>query len=188
VLVAVAVYVRLNINETPVFAWEKERNATPKAPVRELFRAQPRQSFLASGSVVGIFAFFDMAGTYLTNYAHVQLGHPRSHVLLVGLLGALSMIAFSAMSARLCDTFGRRRIIVCGFAVGVPRSFAVISLLDTGDPALFAMAIIVTYAIIGLSWGPVASFIPEIFATRYRYTAPDCRSTWAASSVEPCRR
>lgn len=170
VLVVVALYVRLNINETPVFAEEKQRKAIPKAPIAELFREQRRQSFLAAGSVVGIFAFFYMAGTYLTNYAHVQLGHPRNHVLLVGVLGGLSMIALSAVSARLCDTLGRRRIIVCGFAMGVPWSFAVIALLDTGDPVLFALAIAVTYAIIGLSWGPVASFIPEIFATRYRYT------------------
>jgi metabolite-proton symporter len=169
-LVVVALYVRLSINETPVFADEKARKAIPKAPIAEVFSSQRRQIFLASGSVVGIFTFFYMAGTYLVNYAHVELGHPRNHVLLVGVLGGMSMIAFSAVSARLCDRLGRRPIMVSGFAVGVLWSFAVISLLDTGDPVLFALAIAVTYAIIGVSWGPVASFIPEIFATRYRYT------------------
>jgi MFS family permease len=91
-------------------------------------------------------------------------------VLLVGVLGGLSMIVLSAVSAILCDTLGRRRIIVFGFAVGVPWSFAVIPLLDTGDPVLFALAIVVIYAIVGISYGPVAAFMPEIFATRYRYT------------------
>jgi MFS family permease len=32
------------------------------------------------------------------------------------------------------------------------------------------LAIVVTYAIVGISYGPVAAFMPEIFATRYRYT------------------
>lgn len=170
VLVIVALYVRLNINETPVFADEKARNAIPKAPIAELLKVQRREIVLSAGSVIGLFTLFNMAGTYLINYAHTQLGHPRSHVLLVGVLGGLSMIVLSAVSAILCDTLGRRRIIVFGFAVGVPWSFAVIPLLDTGDPVLFALAIVVTYAIVGISYGPVAAFMPEIFATRYRYT------------------
>jgi sugar transport protein len=46
----------------------------------------------------------------------------------------------------------------------------VIPLLDTGRPALFAVAIAGTYAVAGMSYGPMASFIPEIFATQYRYS------------------
>ncbi len=170
VLVVIALYVRLNINETPVFAEEKARKAIPTAPIAELLKAARREIVLAAGAMIGLFTLFNMAGTYLINYAHTQLGHPRSHVLLVGVLGGLSMIALSAVSAILCDSLGRRRVILFGFAVGVPWSFAVIPLLDTGDPALFALAIAVTYAVVGVSYGPVAAFIPEIFATRYRYT------------------
>lgn len=170
VLVFVALYVRLNINETPVFAAEQERKPIPKAPITELYRAQPRQALLASGSVVGSFALFYMASTYLTNYAQVQLGHPRDEVLFAGVLGALSTLASSAASAYLSDIFGRRRIIMCGLLAALPWSFAVISLLDTGHRGLFVLALAVTYAIIGFVWGPMAAFIPEIFATRYRYT------------------
>jgi metabolite-proton symporter len=170
VLVVVALYVRLNINETPVFAEEKTRKTIPKAPIAELVKVQRRETILASGSMIGLFTLFNMAGTYLINYAHTQLGHPRSHVLLVGVLGGLSMIALSAVSAILCDSLGRRRIILFGFAIGVPWSFAVIPMVDTGDPVLFVIAMAVTYAIVGVSYGPVAAFIPEIFATRYRYT------------------
>ena len=170
VLVVIALYVRLNIAETPVFAEEQARNATPRAPLRELFREQPRQIILATGVMFAVYTFSFMGGTYLMGYANSQLGHPRNLILGVGILGGLAMMAMTAISAVQSDTLGRRRIILFGFALALPWSFVVIPLLDTGSPALFAVGIAGTYAILGVFYGPLASFIPEIFATRYRYT------------------
>lgn len=104
------------------------------------------------------------------NYAATELGHHRDLVLLVGILGGVSLIALVAVSASLSDVLGRRRVILFGYALGLPWSFALIPLLDTGSPILLAVAVVGTYAILGLSYGPLAAFLPEIFATRYRYT------------------
>src|SRR4029077_6745453 len=43
-------------------------------------------------------------------------------------------------------------------------------MVDTGSPILFVAGIIGTYAVLGVANGPAASFTPEIFPTRYRYT------------------
>ena len=43
-------------------------------------------------------------------------------------------------------------------------------LLDTGNAVMFALAIAGTYAVSATAYGPMAAFIPEIFATRYRYS------------------
>jgi MFS family permease len=111
-----------------------------------------------------------MAGTYLMNYARVELGHPKDLIFLVGVLGGLSLIVLTGLAGAWSDRFGRRRVLLCGFAVGVPWSFAVMPLLDTRSPTLFGLAIVVTYAILGTLTGPLAAYMPEIFATRYRYT------------------
>jgi metabolite-proton symporter len=170
VLVGVALYVRLNINETPVFTEDRGRTTVSRMPISDLFRAQRRQVILAAGCVIILFTFSFMATTYLTNYAVTQLGHPMSLVLFVGAISGLCAIGFSAVSASLSDTLGRRRIIVCAFAVAIPWSLAVMPLINTRDPRLFGLAIFGTYAINGIAAGPLASFIPEIFATRWRYT------------------
>ncbi|AKN15847.1 putative integral membrane transport protein [Mycobacterium haemophilum DSM 44634] len=174
VLVVVALYVRLNIAETPVFALHKldepADTTVLRAPITELFRTQLRQVVLAAGCAVGLFALSFMAGTYLMNYARTELGHSRDLILLVGALGGLSMVAFVVPAAVWSDRFGRRRIMLCGFVVSVPWAFVVMPLMDTGDSVLFGVAIAVTYAIVGALNGPLASFIPETFATRYRYT------------------
>ncbi|MUL84431.1 MULTISPECIES: MFS transporter [unclassified Mycolicibacterium] len=178
VLVLVALYVRLTIDETPVFARELARDlerdpankVTPRAPIGELLRTQTRQTLLAAGCMVGIFTMSFIGGTYLLSYASTRIGHHRSLVLAVGVLAGLSLMACTIISAILCDTYGRRRIILTGFGLALPWAFLVMPLIDTGSPVLFAVAISGTFCIFGISYGPIASFLPEIFATRYRYT------------------
>ncbi len=170
VLVAVALYVRLNIEETPVFKQEKDTHSLAKVPLGDLFRSQPKQVLLGSGCMVGVFTFSFIGGTYLTGYASSTLHHPRWLVLLAGALGALAMILFTVISAAKCDKLGRRPIILFGFILAVPWSFAVMPLLDTGSPILLIVGIMGTFGILGITYGPMASFIPEQFHTRFRYT------------------
>jgi MFS family permease len=169
-LIAIALYVRLRIDETPVFVEEKARNLIPRAPIAELLRLQRREIFLAGGSILGGMGFVYMANTYLTRYAHSDLGYTRSFIWAVSALGGLVSITFVALSATLCDRFGRRRIMLIGWAGCVPWALVVIPLIDTGKPVLYAMAIVGMCAVGAVGSGPTGAFIPELFATRYRYS------------------
>jgi metabolite-proton symporter len=169
-LIGVALYVRLNIDETPVFAEEKARNLVPDAPIAEVLHLQRREIALAAGSILGALGFVYMGNTYLTMYAHSQLGYSRSFIWSVGVLGGLVSITSVALSASLCDRVGRRRMMLLGWAGCLPWSFVVIPLMDTGKPVLYAVAIVGMFAIAAVGSGPTAAFIPELFATRYRYS------------------
>jgi MFS family permease len=168
-LIGIALYVRLRIDETPVFAEEKARNLVP-APIAEVLHVQRREILLAAGSIVGGFGFAYMGNTYLTVYAHSQLGYTRSFIWAVGALGGLASIVFVALSASLCDLVGRRRMMLLGWAGCVPWALVVMPLMDTGKPALYAVAIVGMIAIAAIGSGPTGAFIPELFATRYRYS------------------
>jgi metabolite-proton symporter len=169
-LISIGLYVRLNINETPVFAEEKARNLVPKAPLAEALRLQRREIALAASSVLTYFAFANMASTYLKTYANTHLGYPRNIVLVVGVLGGLVGIALVALSATLCDRVGRRRMMLVAWTMCLPWSFVVIPLMDTGKPICYAVAIVGMVAVAAIGLGPTAAFIPELFATRYRYS------------------
>jgi MFS family permease len=125
---------------------------------------------LATGSMVGFFTLGYMANAYFMSYAHTHVGFSPKLILSVGLLGGVVALVFSLLGAVLSDTFGRRRVIITAFAVGVPWSFVVLPLLDTGSAVMFTLAIAGTYAVSATAYGPMAAFIPEIFATRYRYS------------------
>jgi MFS family permease len=169
-LIAIALYVRLKIGETPVFAEENTRDRVPNAPLAEVLRRQRREVALAAGSVLGSFSFPYMASSYLTTYGHILLGYSRNVVLFVGVLGGLAYIAFNALSATLSDHIGRRRMMLIGWAACLPWSFVVIPLMDTGNLTCYAVAIVGTQAIASIGFGPMTAFIPELFATRYRYS------------------
>ena len=170
VLVAIALYVRLNVAETPVFAAQKASESTPEKPFVALFRDQRREVLLAAGSMIGFFTLGYLANAYFMSYAHTHVGFSPDLILMVGLLGGVIVVVFNALSAMLSDIFGRRRVIMAALAVGVPWSFVVLPLIDTGNAALFALAMSGTYAIAASSYGPMAAFVPEIFGTRYRYS------------------
>lgn len=169
VLVVIALYVRLNVAETPVFAGQV-RGDTPVTPLTALLRRQRREVLLAAGSMIGFFALGYMANAYLMSYAHTRVGFSPDLILQVGLLGGVIVVVFNALSAVLSDRFGRRRVIMVALAVGVPWTFVVLPLIDTGNAVLFTLAMSGTYAVAASSYGPMAAFIPEIFRTRYRYS------------------
>lgn len=169
VLLAVALYVRLHVEESPVFA-ESAAQEHAGVPIAEAMRHQGREVVLAAGTVVGMFMLAFQAGTYFPNYAATHLHYNEDLILLVGVIGGLTSIVTVAASATLSDTHGRRRVLAFGALLALPWTFVVFGLIQSGDPVRYAVAIIGTYAIIGIMMGPLAAFIPEIFATRYRYT------------------
>jgi MFS family permease len=129
-----------------------------------------------------------MTSSYLATYAHTHLGYSRNVVLVVGVLGGLAYMAFVVLSATLCDRVGRRRMMLGGWAACLPWSVVVIPLMDTGKPIYYAVAIVGMQAIAAIGVGPTAAFIPELFATRHRYTGSALAVNLAGLLAAPCRR
>lgn len=169
VLIVTALVVRMSVKETPVFA-EAAATTHAETPVAALLRDQGRQLLLAAGAMVGVLGLVYETGTFFTHYATAHLGFSTDFVLLVGVIGGGCTVAFVAASAILSDTYGRRLPMTVGYVLAVPWSLVVFPLIETRNHVLFAVAIVVTYAIIGIAMGPLASFIPETFALAYRYT------------------
>lgn len=169
-LIGFALYVRLNIDETPVFAEEKARHLVPKAPLAEVLHLQRREVLLAAGAMLSAFGFAYMGNTYLIMYAHSHLGYTRSFIWSVGVLTGLASISSIAVSATLSDRVGRRRVMLVGWALCLPWGFAVMPLMNTRNPVLYAVAVVGIAVVAPIGSGPTAAFIPELFATRYRYS------------------
>jgi nitrate/nitrite transporter NarK len=61
-------------------------------------------------------------------------------------------------------------MMMLGWACCVPWACAVVPLIDSGKPVLYAVAVIGMLAIAAIGSGPTGAFIPELFPTRYRYS------------------
>ncbi|CAN3131397.1 Major facilitator superfamily (MFS) profile domain-containing protein [Mycobacterium sp. smrl_JER01] len=167
VLIGTALFIRLRVTESPVSADPEPRHG---APLAELIRGQGRQVLLAGGAAICAPMLVFQAGTFFTHYAADHLDYSTNLVLLVNVVGGLCAVGFAAVSAMLSDAYGRRRVTAWGYALAVPWAFAVFPLIEAHDRVVFGVAIVATYALIGVCMGPLAAFLPEIFAARYRYT------------------
>jgi metabolite-proton symporter len=171
VLVGVGLVVRLKVDETEAFKGEIARNGAARAPFLEALRRQPREVAFASGVLVMVFAFYYLAVGYLINYGTAVLHLSRPTVLTIGILsGAIFGVAI-VLGAAVSDRIGRRRVIVAGNAVAIVWALALFPILDSASAATFAIGSCVTTFIAGFAYGPVGAFMPELFPTRYRYSA-----------------
>jgi metabolite-proton symporter len=174
VLVIVGFYIRTTIEETPAFRAVQEAPASPNArvPFLEVLRVQPREVFLAAGSLTMLFAFFYMGTAYLTSYGTNPEGAGLSRPAVLGIgIGASVFFAVAiAVSGIVSDRFGRRRVIMTSCAAGVVWALVLFPLLDTGTAVAFAIGLTVTLIVFAVSYGPAGSFVPELFVTRHRYT------------------
>jgi MFS family permease len=170
VLVIVGLYLRLKVEETPVFKKEQDRGAS-HAPFMEAFRKQPGSILRGAGSILMVFSFVYFASTYLISYASHTLKLSNTTVLVMGILGGVAYSLAVPVSAMLSDRIGRKRVIGGSNLIAVVWSLALFPVLDIGTFPAFAAAGCITFFIAGLAYGPVGAFLPEQFHTRYRYTA-----------------
>ncbi|MEE2059002.1 MFS transporter [Rhodococcus artemisiae] len=171
-LVVIGMWVRLKLEETPVFKGEVERHGTAKVPLVEAFRKQPRQLlFAAMVAMATAYVLPYIAGPYMTNYGSNTLQFDRTFILCVATVGGLTVAGGSLLGAMVSDTVGRRRVIMTAIGIGVVWSLVLFPLVDSGSKVVFAIAIPLTMFIGGVSAGPLGAFLSELFDTRYRYTA-----------------
>lgn len=173
-LVLIGLYIRLKIEETPVFRREQERQSAQAAPARlplwESMKRQPREILLAGGAATLLFAFFYVSTAFLTNYGTGVLNLPRTEVLAAGIVGAAMFAVGTVLAGVLSDRFGRKRVILASVIVAVPWALVLFPVLDNATLPSFIIGLSVTMFIVGGSYGPVGSYLPELFDTRYRYT------------------
>ncbi len=169
VLIGVGIYVRLHLEETAEFAGASAPSETG-LPLACLLRDQGRQLLLAAGAASGAVMLIYQASTFLAGYAETHLNFSKPEIFSINALGGVAMMAGIAASGFLTDRFGRRRIASVGYGIAVPWSLAILPLSQTGDPALYTVAVTVTSAIIGVVMSPLTSLIPSVFSLRHRYT------------------
>jgi MFS family permease len=169
VLLAIGLFVRARVDETPVFTEAATSEPAP-APVVTVLRDHPRNLLLAIGTGVGAFLAQGTLTVFVISYA-VQVGFARPDVLnaltISSVVAAIGVIVFSSLS----DRFGRRPVVVAGALAMAVWAFVMFPLIDSGSWLLLALAVVVGQGVVHACWfGPLAALYSELFPTRARYT------------------
>lgn len=171
VLVAVGLYVRLGVVESPVFREAMDKaEAAPKTttPLMQLLR-HPRPLILAAAAGIGPFALTALATSHIIAYA-TGIGYQASEVTraLVA-ISALSLITIPVFSA-LSDRVGRRGVSLVGAVGAVVFAVPLYALVNTGSAIWLTVGLLIAQVVQNLMYAPLAPLLAEMFGTNMRYT------------------
>jgi MFS family permease len=176
VLVILSIYIRLRLEESPLYARLKEQGKASANPALESFGSGKNWGLIllalfgatAPEGVVWytgqFYALFYMTAVLKINYVTVYI------IMMVCLtLAAPFFIVFGALS----DRIGRRNIMTLGFALAVVSYWPVFTWMGTYKDNPFVLGVLVFYMIILVTmvYGPIAAFLVELFPARIRYTS-----------------
>lgn len=170
VLVAVGLFVRLKVTESPVFEQAKQRRTGAKPPLLEVLTRQPVQVLQACFGGSSAFVIQSLLATFALAFG-MAAGHSRTTVLVMhGIASALHILTIPAFAA-LSDRIGRRPVMITGALATAVLIYPVLLMIGNGSTGLLLLAFIIGNPILQASmYGPLAAYVSEMFGTGSRYT------------------
>jgi metabolite-proton symporter len=170
ILVVVGYFIRRDLSETPLFEQVEATQSASTAPIADVLRTSTRQILLGLGSRIGSDIAFYVFTLFLLVYVPKQLGMPSSVALTAILVASAVHIFAIPLFGALSDRLGRRPVLIGGAAMTILWSCFFFQLLNTKSPSLIILASVVGLCCHAAMWGPLASYLPEMFDTRVRCT------------------
>ena len=170
VLVAVGLFIRLRIEESPVFKALKTDQVRARLPMLDVLRERPRELVIASVSFIANTAIGYVFLAYLLSYGTSVLEVDRTTMLIVVIIGSVSWLVSIVASARWSDSIGRKPVYLVGSVLLVVWPVPFFLLIDTRSTALMILSVIVLTIGLGASYGPQSALFAEMFDARYRYS------------------
>jgi metabolite-proton symporter len=170
VLVAVGLWIRLGIMETPIFARLVAEEKVERTPLIEVIKQYPKEIVLSAFARLAEQAPFYIFTAFIFFYGTNTL-HVSRDFLLVAVLAA-SMLSFVSIPlfGHLSDRIGRKKMYMIGAATCGLFGFLYFGMLDTGSLALIFLAIVLSLIPHDMMYGPQAALIAESFPGHLRYS------------------
>ncbi len=169
VLVAIGLYVRVSLEETPAFRALAARDAHVGVPLRVVVKDHWRALIQGSLAIVVCYALFYIATVYTLGYGVRALGIPRTRFLEMLCVAIVFMAVATPISAALADRFGRRPVLLASAVLAGAVGLAMPALLAQGAGGALVF-LSVALGVMGLTFAPLGALLPELFPTGVRYT------------------
>ncbi|AEG67954.1 MFS transporter [Ralstonia solanacearum] len=170
VLVALGLYVRLKIAETPAFRAAIERRERVRVPIAALLAHHGWPTLLGALAMVVCYTLFYISTVFSLSYGVSTLHFTRPGFLGLLCLAVVFMALATPLSAWASDRWGRKPVLITGIVAAILSGFAMAPLLGSGSTPLVALFLIIELFLMGVTFAPMGALLPELFPTHVRYT------------------
>jgi MFS family permease len=170
ILVAVGLYIRLGIMETPLFAKLLAEQKIDRTPMLTVLKEHPKEIILSAFARMAEQAPFYIFTAFIFSYGTGAL-HVSRDFLLTAVLAA-SVVSFVSIPVfgHLSDHIGRKNMYLIGAVATGVFGFIYFAMLNTGSLPIIFLAIILSLVPHDMLYGPQAALIAESFTGRLRYS------------------
>ncbi|OEU86967.1 MFS transporter [Streptomyces abyssalis] len=175
VMFVVVLYIQAKVEDTPEFR-ELQREASGsesavvRAPLAQVVRNKWGTILLGCGLLSATNSLFYVSISGLLSYGTGSLGLDRNSLLAIVLISSVAMVVTIPWSGHISDRVGRRPLILVGGMGVAVWAFPYFGLVDTASLPLIFVAVMVGFVFQCLTYGPIASFLGELFAPSVRYS------------------
>lgn len=179
VLVGFGLWIRLRLEDTPIFKAIQAKGDQPEAPIMDVFRTQRRELLAAILSRVGPDVTYALFTVFVLTYGTTELKLSRGQVLTAILIGSAFQLGLIPLAGAISDRLNRRTVYaVAAIGAGV-WPFVFFPAISSGSMPLLIIGTVVGLALHSFMYGPQAAFITEQFTPRLRYTGSSLAYTLA---------
>jgi metabolite-proton symporter len=169
VLVAIGLWVRLRVMETPLFAEVVEKQQVAKVPVAEVIRRHPKEIVLSALLRCSEQAPFYIFTSFALTYMEKDAGRSDTFALNAVAAAAVVALVIIPVAGHLSDSIGRKRVYAAGAILTAIIAFPYFALINTGIGVIIFLTVMLSEVPHALQYGPQASLIAEVFPTKLRY-------------------
>jgi MFS family permease len=179
VLVGFGLWIRLKLEETPVFKRIAERGDVPKAPISEVFRTERRA--LIAGVLVRVCpdVLYALFTVFVLTYMTTELGMSRGKGLAAVMIGSALQLVLMPLAGALSDRINRRKMYLFGTIAAGIWPFVFFPMASGGSFLAVVVGIVIALIIHASLYGPQAALVTEQFSARLRYTGSSLAYTLA---------
>jgi metabolite-proton symporter len=166
-LVAIGLYVRLTITETPVFQ-RVQHTEREKVPALTVFRDHAGTLIAGVLTSLATFVLFYLMTVFTLSWGTTALGYSRDFFLVIQLIGIVFFGLTIPLSAVIAERGRRKTMIRVTMAIGL---FGLVMgpLLASGTAGA-VLTLVIGLSLMGFTYGPLGTVLSELFPTPVRYS------------------
>lgn len=169
-LLLIALYIRLKVEESPIFNELVKLEERAKIPAVDVFRqAWGRLIVAIMAAFLGVGGFYVMT-TFVISYGTTTLGMDRQLMVNATLIAAAVQIGVILVIGRISEKIGPGRMTFIGGLVTAAAAFPLFWLIDTRNPAAIILAVTLGIGLLSVAYSVTGALLTELFPPKLRYS------------------